>query len=350
MANPINYLIQAQGNTPWIYPNGITSGNITFVIKGIGTPSPVSSTKGGFSLATDGIVTISTTALTSLYTDTDRGSIKTDFDSFKEALDAATGLTPGSLRIIVSTVAQWLPMPIAEIPLYAYNLCNREKYTFLTATQKYIDLQPGMRLKVLFANMYIENEIHAFSGTGTDYIHINSVKDSNELSFSTALNSQEVKVDTIIGTNTRVAATAIDLMTSKPYQRLVYPSVPFTAIDSPNDDPGVNTTIIRSDSYSDLETATSKFPSANAGQGEYALFFGRSQIVPEISIHVNGTQMYVPVGTTLRHMVERHFVSPLRPKTLKFNRFLGGTAVPLKYNDSSIGYDMYLLSGDNISW
>jgi hypothetical protein len=80
------------------------------------------------------------------------------------------------------------------------------------------------------------------------------------------------------------------------------------------------------------------------------LFFGRTLLVPEINIEVNGGEEYVPVGTTLRHIVERAYTGISRPRRLKFRRWIDEQKANIRFENATIGFDLFLVPGDTISW
>lgn len=350
------YKISAESGHPWILPNGATTAS-KFTIKDLYSDCTGADgvDSGVIKMTPNGTdASIDPTGLNAL---SHREDIHAAFKAFKEAvshLEANDHVCPNATRIACSYLAQQLPLPLDETALYALNLYTPKSLSFLTGSHSFIDLQPGMRLKVVYGNLYSEtigdDVVTSYAGTGTDYMNISSVQDSNLLSFNAALNTEGISVPLATGKNNRVAATAMDLMSNLPYQRLVYPNQPFTAVNVPNDDPGVNATIVRAQTYQDLENQMQYYPSVAPAQDEYAIFFGRTIVIPEISIHVNGTKTFVPVGTTLRHLVERHYVAPTLPTSLKYLRFASGTPVSVRFTSPTIGYDMMVLPGDNISW
>ena len=140
----------------------------------------------------------------------------------------------------------------------------------------------------------------------------------------------------------------------QPYNRLFYPTPPgtmFTAVNVPDGDPAKNTTLVRAAAYVDMLNYTSSFPyCCQAASGRCTLLFGRSQMIPEINLRVNGGNIYVPVGTTLRHVIERSHTAVARPKTLQFQRNINQNLVNINFENATIGYDMYMVQGDAISW
>jgi hypothetical protein len=138
----------------------------------------------------------------------------------------------------------------------------------------------------------------------------------------------------------------------KAYNRLIYPTNPnrIRAINVPDYDPANNTVLVRAGNYRELTQYTLRPDLRKQVPGVITQFFGRAELVPEISVRVNGAQEYVPVGSTLKQLVEREMQSIYRPKTLKFMRRINQFPVALTFDNPAIGYNMFLVQGDDISW
>lgn len=368
MSQPTPFQIKALGAVPWLLPNNIVSGQgLSFILsnvaganttlQGIGT--------GNFQLSWQGRDALITTAGSfNLFDPVNRKPIRDALDGFLIALDQleqTLNLTPGGARLVAQVTTQYLPLPLTEIPLYAFNLTNPILYPFLQATQTYMDLLPGMRLNIAYGNLYQENlnqtTVPAYGGAGSGYIEISTMAGTNQLSYESFLDTMNIQVPLNGSSKLRIAAGAADLMASgetQPYNRLFYPTAPgsgFTPIDTPDNNPAKNATIVRAGSYADMLVNTSSFPyCCQAANGRCAVFFGRTQLIPEIGVRVNGEQLYVPVGTTLKHLVERSFTGIARPKKLQFLRCINQYGVMINFENATIGFDLCLVPGDDLSW
>ncbi|MES2002878.1 MAG: hypothetical protein V4450_00050 [Bacteroidota bacterium] len=362
------FQVKQLNGIPWILPNGIISGkSLSFSITSVaGTNSVLQGiTTGNFQLAWNGtIAQVSTIAGFNLFDQANRKPLRDSLDAFIIALDqleATANLVPGGARLITQITAQYLPLPLSEVPLYFFNLTNPLLYTFLQATQTYIDLIPGMRLAVCGANLYQENldtgAVPAYGGSGNSYLYISTIPGKNLLSYESFLDNMGIHVPLGAGSKIRVASGSVDFMSGtelQPYNRLFYPTGPgnsFTAINLPDNNPANNASIVRAESYQNMLQYTNSFPfCCQAAGGRCSLFFGRTQLIPQINIRVNSEQVFVPVGTTLRHVVEKSYTSVARPKNLQFLRYINQYGINIIFENATIGFDMFLVPGDDISW
>jgi hypothetical protein len=364
MQQPAVFRIKNLGDTPWIFPNGANPGTqIKFTVGATaGTKTDKQSITGIFRLTFNNAdAELSIDQGFSLFSNDNRKALYDAFKDFIIALDgleADQSLAPGGARLITQTTAQYLPLPLLEVALYYYNLVNKQLYPFLGTTQTYTDVVPGMRLQVYYSDVYnaptsATKTLAAYAGTGSDEITVNSVPASGKVVFDAFLN--EVRVNLPKGTKARTASGVADLMVAdeqKPYNRLFYPTAPnsFRAVNVSNYDPLKNAVLVRAGNYKDLTDYTSRLSSYIQTPGIATQFFGRTEIVPEISVRINGSAEYVPVGTTLKQIVERELQSVIRPKSLRFLRMINQFPVVITFDDAAIGYNMFLVQGDDISW
>jgi hypothetical protein len=174
----------------------------------------------------------------------------------------------------------------------------------------------------------------------------------------------------------------------RPYYRLFYPSK-FTSSDSPGAVGDTNNVaVFGADSYSDLETATDiyiknvnnvenlKDRDFYGARGISTFFRGRVVIVPEILCFVQSVPTYVPVGTTVRQLIERLTSLPMAEDTvicdLEHTRSIGnvvdrpitpnlysiGCSNPVNFNHSPLQtyrdgktyFDLPVLHGDSLTY
>jgi len=369
MAQAAPFQIQYNQGDTWIFPDsvGLNTASIEFVLEAVGgsngSPSIIDS--GTFLLdwqGTDAHITMNDPNIWGT-TDAERLALWTAFETFIQSLDALEAdhsLVQGGARLVVAQTAAYLPLPLTELFLYYYGWVS-PSLTFLGSAHKYVNLLPGMRIRLMYANYY-EAQINsanfaAYSGSGSGYVYICSVAGSNKICFSPYLNTQQIQVAGSSGSPIRMAATALDLSMNSGvseqdvYHRLFYPDANFSSVTAPSNDPSATSTIVRADTYENMIAFTDQYPDSCTGaQGRCAIFYGRTVMLPEISIRVNDQQRYVPIGTSLQHLVEQSVMTVNRPRTLSLQRYINGVATAVLFEDDTIGFNLPLVQGDNIKW
>lgn len=261
---------------------------------------------------------------------------------------------PGGAKAIAQAVAARLPLPLEEIPMYSLGMpfqsTHHKKY-------HYQDLLPGMRLKVSHGNFYDQSgsqvgDINSgYSGTGYTYINVKTNDVSTGLAFNAFMDIQNTSVASPkkIHSDARIAATVVDLSDAagKPYHRLLYPPSAFLANNSPTLDLEERIVLESTSFYDDLST------NAEAYTGRIpTTFFGASDITAEIQVEVNGKLRFVPVGTTLRNILELDGQMSVRPASLKMSRYYKYELTEITFStaDHSQGLDLPLVQGDSVKW
>ena len=367
ISRPASFLVKQHEKRPWIFPCGIVEPqSLQIEIIGVaGSKSPPTQIKdANFNLTWSGQDALITTKDIYLLGNSpdQRLELYTAYQRLLQKLDtleASNFIKPGGTRIISLHVAKHLPLPLDETSLYAFGMVN-SGVDFLKSKHTYIDLSPGLRLKVNHGGFYDEpvpgpgsQTLSAYGGTGVEYIHISSVPHSSVLSYNAFLEGQQLNITSLDKRHNRVAASVIDLCDvdeRKPYHRLFYPhgKHKFSPVDEPDDTLSVNSAIVRASSQKEMTDLTKNFPDAAEGHG--VVFSGRSLIVPELNFHVNGIEVHAPVGTTLRNMVEKEINTFQRPRQLKFYREIGGYSTAVNFEDDLIGFDLALQPGDRLKW
>jgi hypothetical protein len=268
-----------------------------------------------------------------------------------EALETAGTLVPGAARIVGSQIADTMPAPLAETLFWRYSLSPG----LYPGTIPYVDIRPGMRLRVDGAisqfvdpgapqNGYVAGSRLTFpvGSTGSG-----AAGSPRVLSFDALLggiNSPHIAArkrgsaqHTATPVATAVAAGAADLEPAggtRPYWRLIYPPAipsPFDAGDTSITD---NVVLLGAPTIAALEAATQKYPALDPGGATpnlYLAFLGRALPVPEIPVFTtfgsSGPRQleWVSVGTTLANLIERFFALPLDPGSNVF----GGLKRPI---------------------
>ncbi|HEY0603099.1 MAG TPA: hypothetical protein VGD58_09320 [Herpetosiphonaceae bacterium] len=334
---------QQQSFYPFLLPPSYpsqTNRNITFTIAdvyGVNASNPEKScaiTAGGsgntvFSLAWDttnkntpiATISIAPTTLWDVGTAA-RTQLQTSYLAFLQQLESleTTGcLNRGGAAVVAQRVAESLPMLLSEMLLFYYGMQTAQG-------TNYVDLQPGMRLRV-------ESAIYQFTGPGSTFNgFIGASTNYYDVQLSLAANGQEViSFDSFLGALTPPTIAAgsggaggiIDLQgknMGRRHYRLFYPSQMPASNRSGADSILQNVTLIGADNLTDLAQATIDYVNQKGcstgatGQPVLCTFFrGRTIVVPQIMIYLNGAPTYVPIGTTLRQLSTRIMRWPFNP-------------------------------------
>lgn len=268
--------------------------------------------------------------------DSYRQQLYNSFMTFCTALDGleASGvLARGGAQTVAQRTVSVMPLSFAELLNYRYGYDSQNRY---------LDLQPGMRLRIEFgAYLFVNpqgqpgNTLNGFVSVGPGYYNVcTSIGSDNvpRIAFDSFLASMNplTNVGNVPGSPTG-AGGVIDLQLSgmpKRYYRLIYPSqiLPSdyknNAITAKN-----NVTLIGADTLDDINAATTQYLSNGlcAGSTSVCTFFrGRDIVVPELLVRVNATPTHVPVGTTVRNLVEREMDWGFDPGNLKGPSLLKG--------------------------
>jgi len=248
-----------------------------------------------------------------------------------ESLETSGCLARGGAFGAAQRVAEALPVPVTEVLYYRYGL-NSGLGGISSAATPFVNLLPGMRLRVEFQGYEYtvpNSPLNGFIGTGRATYDIVEYLDPN--------NNTRLAFDAFLGgilpsnltSPTAVAGGIIDLQgasTARRYYRLFYPGT-FSNSASGNTSPANNVMLIGANTLADLSTATTAYLTkqtcAPGGTSVLCnLFRGRAIAIPEILVYlsgqtfggpsgqpqaVSGQPSYVPVGTTVRNLIERRF-------------------------------------------
>ena len=305
-----------------------------------------------------------------------RGTIRTAYDSFILQLEAQGKVPPPWIRQIQEMIASYLPSSFQETLYFKYRY---------DAAQGYLDLVPGMRLRVdngAYQFVYPAGQpggnplLAGFVGNGTSYLNIRAAL--------TPGGDEAIVFDPFFGSlahsavapNKGGAAGLLDFAGGaylKPYYRLFYPKTPASS-----DGPGVsdttgNITIVGANTLANLKLATDAYLQSQTvpvGETICATFFrGRATVTPEIGIFLQTRAIYVSLGTTIRQVYAAHapigraagqtfpagvsqrlpalfqYTSNAFPSFLPLSPFpAGGATAP--YKDCTDGLDLPVLAGD----
>ncbi len=306
-----------------------------------------------------------------------RVEIKDAYQVFLSTLDKS-GLRASVIQLIKTRLAEVIPLTFTEVLFYHYGL---------NPVEGWVDLQPGMRLRVDHQSYQMvhpaqDQRLHGYSGSGSTYYEVAEYRHvTNDGAFEFNLSfdpfvagMQNTVVETLPGDGSSVAGV-IDLHKNtfrRPYLRLFYPGT-YPGISSAGwFGTEKNVTMIGSDTFTALTQVTEdqilKNGELNNEKGQAIYFRGRAAVIPEIVVFVNGKPEYVSLGTTLRQLMVRYLSIPGakdgldlgNPGIQEFKRLLhhGSTGNPVyrkvhfeyyqAYADGTDIYDIPLLKGDKI--
>lgn len=216
------------------------------------------------------------------------------------------GLLPGRAAMVQQLLAQNMPLTFAETLYYRLGF---------NPASGYIDLQPGMRLRVDFQEYQAPDPgsqalLNGFVGNGTSYIEVSSYMNASGTLLSGFNPFLSALQSTTVAANTGGAGGAIDLLgTPYAYQyfRLFYPKSITSADSTGYVGTQENVSLVGASTLSNLNTATQAYLTSGtcAGCSAVQTFFrGRVTVTPEIPVFVYGVARYVPVGTTIRNLMQ----------------------------------------------
>ena len=233
-------------------------------------------------------------------------------------LESQSGkVLPGAVPLIKARIAERVPMSLDRSLFYHYGF---------EPSQGFVDLLAGMRLRVDYQN-FQELPVRSgvttkgFAGSGSSYYSINSYLQpvTNGLPIPLlGFDAFTTKLQLGIGADASKDGGGGILDFQKvgfrqPYYRLFYPS----QFAGPGVPSGVERviTIVGAANSAELQAATQQYLDnngvINTTNIRVSCFFrGRVVVVPEIAVLVQEQPVYVPVGTTVRQLIERYAGMP----------------------------------------
>ncbi len=256
----------------------------------------------------------------------DRQKLQASFAGLLQALEGLESkqcLITGGASAIAQRAAEAIPAPISEVLYYRYGF---------NSANAYVDIQAGMRLRVesaVFEYAAPNSTLNGFVGSSVaHYDVVGYINPSGiaRLAFDAFLGS--IRPPNVLSP-TNVAGGIIDFQgnqLARRYYRLFYPPN-FSSSSQGNTSTANNVMLIGANTLADLTAATTAYlQNQSCAPGATSvlcnLFRGRAIAIPEILVYladqtVNfppGTQptvgaqpVYVPVGTTVRNLIERRF-------------------------------------------
>jgi hypothetical protein len=348
--------MKTPGSGPYLLPPNppAPGGNLVLSIVGLcasttttTTPGIPTGTNPDFSLvfkqATDksiGIYAEVTVLPTNVFTNS-RNALQTSFISFQQQVEAlevtSKALVPGGARLLLARVASGLPLRIDEILFYHYGLNPTQQNA-----QQYIDLQPGMAVRAEWGGyQYCDapggpgNALNSYVGYGASRFMVSQTV-NGLLTFDPFVRrlnytlNPPVACPLVAGGLLDVVAAFQQSPSSQPpvqasgnarrHLRLVYPTQ-FAGSGTINNVATPPTCVLLgADTFVDLTAATNDVlnpagssgcitPTAGNNPITSISFNGRAIFIPEITVLVRGAAMSVPVGTTVRNVMQQ-FVDP----------------------------------------
>lgn len=238
-----------------------------------------------------------------------RQPLVTAWNSFLTALETATA-TPLAIQTVQAAIARAMPQTFAETLLFGYSF---------DPVNGHVDLLPGMVLRAEFeayttmpAGSPDQAYLNGFVTSGVARWQVgrivkNGVPCTVLDEFVGLVTSQGgTTVPRPLPTNRKVAGAGglIDTGWStmqQPLLRLVYPQA-FPSCAQPGTPyPELNAVLLAASKLSDLEAATEAAHNGTDASARAAVLYfrGRTTLVAEIRILVNGVEQLVPLGTTL---------------------------------------------------
>ncbi|HEY9830996.1 MAG TPA: hypothetical protein V6D26_10470, partial [Stenomitos sp.] len=242
-------------------------------------------------------------------------------------------------------------------------------------SEGYVDLQPGMRLRVEYQSYQLVNLTtdptqpyrNGFVGNGTAYYEVCSYgENGSSIGFSPFLSRIE---STTVTPSRGGAGGIIDLLGvdyARPYYRLFYPKQFPSSDEKGFSGSQKNVTLVGADNLEALKKATEAYQTRGNFDGltqiVYAFFRGRAIVTPEIAFFLNEQPTYVSVGTTIRQFISSYANLP-RGKELEriqeerygfsYRRSLDNTLLyklpssSVNTNGSSPGYEPVFFNKNN---
>lgn len=290
---------------------GTEQPKITLISNGAPTASSDTMLPGTFPdfTSSNSVFTLSSDGVNSKLSIAATGKAQADIDLDFKALIAEMAnqnVSMGAISLLRRRIAERLALPYDRVLPYYYGF---------DAEKNFIDLQAGMRLRIDFQQYQFvqasdQSARRGFAGTGSTYVQLVSyTRKLSDGSFKQVLGFDpflaQLKTDGSIDISNQGAGGLFDLLkpeNRKAAYRLFFPLNPSSGLG-----PERVATIIGADSMAELQAATDDFdPDANIAPGDGISFFfrGKAIITPEIQVFVKDQAIHVPVGTTLRQLIE----------------------------------------------
>lgn len=291
-----------------------------------------------------------------------RPALLSAFDAFLQQAEAleASSLQPGATEALRALLAAQIPATYAESLYFSYGVFSQDN-----PPRGYFDVRPGMRLGLEFEERQFvppnfgTSLLSGFVGGATvltDVVSHGGPSGAPRLGLDAFFSAVRLPPVTAPAGG---AGGVVDLVTATAglrHLRVCYPAQSFPGADGGGTVGAAgNVTLLGAADLATLAAATASYYSTGAaGASLIGYFRGRTVIRAHIPVLVNGTQLrYVPVGTTVRQLLEQLRVLPRvsgivdanASAALNYRRYLPGLGLSELY-DSSAFWQLTLAAGD----
>ncbi len=233
-------------------------------------------------------------------------ALRSEYDDLMTQVAAAAPTSAGAVRVLSRRIAERVPADYDALLYYYYGW---------DPDLGHIDLQGGMRLRVDVQSYQLvpasdPSAKRGFVGSGSFHLAVRSYtypqsdgSHAQLLGFGPFVSQLRANGSTDI--TFQGAGGIFDLVKDgnrKAFYRMFYPKQPSTGLG-----PERVVTILGTDTLADLQAATADFDPDGESlptRGTTFFFRGKAFITPEIQVFVGNEPTYVPVGTTLRQLIE----------------------------------------------
>jgi hypothetical protein len=291
-----------------------------------------------------------------------RAALLSAFDGFLQQAEGLEGgrLRPGGAEALRALLAPRVPATYPESLYLSYGVFSQDN-----PARGYFDVQPGMRLGFEFEERQF---VPPNAGTGllSGFVGGATVT-ADVVSRGSPSGAPRLGLDAFFGA-VRLppvppaaggAGGIVDLVAATAgvrHLRVCYPARSFPGADGAGTVGAAgNVALLGAPDLATLATATtSYYNSGDAGASLLGYFRGRTVVRAQIPLLVNGTLQYVPVGTTVRQLLEQFRVLPRVPgivdsnasAALNYRRYLPGLGVTELYKSDDAYHQLTLADGD----
>jgi hypothetical protein len=281
----------------------------------------------------------------------------------------ANGAAPRGILALQQAVARLMPQTLSETLYYSYGLSSP------VSTQGWVDLRPGMVLRVAFSSFdltavsgappwssgyaggtVLDYEIGDYAGAGGSWL-VGFDAFIDWLVTQGALTVPAPQTQPALaggGTTQSGGADAADLsypLFSQPFYRLLVPSTLQDPAKPANPWTNQQFTIAAAAKWQEIDAATA----APGGGVHVAYFRGRAVLRACIRVEVDGTEHVVPVGTTVGNLLDRVARRPpwgsLALRGVRLYRAPGSAVLPVPADFGPVrDYDAAAMSRVRLDW
>jgi hypothetical protein len=262
----------------------------------------------------------------------DSAALRADYDDLLAKVAAASPLGAGAVSVLERRIAERVPADYDALLYYYYGW---------DVDAGRIDLEGGMRLRVdpqhyQFVQASDPSAKRGFVGSGSFHIAVNSYSYARSdgshaqlLGFGPFASQLRTNAGTDIAY--QGAGGVFDLLKDgnrKAFFRMFFPAQPSTGLG-----PERVVTIVGTDTLADMHAVTKDFDPDGESlptKGSTFFFRGKALVVPEIQVFVAGHGVYVPIGTTLRQLIESSDHIPAAALPGQDLRAFAGRSRPLR--------------------